>query len=74
MSRTTIPAGGSPQDRLRAIRQAAEEDSLELLAEAVGGLAEAEAARSLGEAVESGIELAEMALVAASPRFRDAPA
>ena len=67
MSGTTIPAGGSPQDRLRAIRQAAEEDSLELLAEA-------DAARSLGEAVESGIELAEMALVAASPRFRDAPA
>ena len=73
MSRTTSPVSGSPQDRLREIQYAAEEDSLELLADAIADLIKAVDARDFDDVVESGWELAQMALVASSPRFRDVP-
>ena len=72
MARTIVPTG-SPETRLRAVRQAAAEDELELLADALGGLAEAMAARNYEATAESALEIAEMALVGLSPRFRDAP-
>ena len=72
MSGTIVPTG-SPETRLRAIRQAAEEDELELLADALADLAEAVAARNCEETVESALEIAEMALAGLSPRYRDAP-
>ena len=72
MSGMIVPAG-SAETRLRALRQAAGEDGLELLADALGGLAEAIAARNCEETAESALEIAEMALVGLSPRFRDAP-
>ena len=72
MSGTIVPTG-SPETRLRALRQAAEEDGLELLAGAVEDLAEAIAARNCEETAESALEIAEMALAGLSPRFRDAP-
>lgn len=72
MSGTIVPTG-STEARLRAVRQAVAEDELELLADALGGLAEAMAARNYEETAESALEIAEMAVVALSPRFRDAP-
>lgn len=72
MSGTIVPTG-SPETRLRALRQAAEEDGLELLADAVEDLAAAIAARNCEETAESALEIAEMALAGLSPRFRDAP-
>ena len=72
MAGTIVPTG-SPETRLRAIRQAAEEEELELLAEAVKELEEAVAARNCEETVESALEIAEMALAGLSPRYRDAP-
>ena len=72
MSGTIVPMG-SPEKRLRALRQAAEEDGLELLADAVKELGEAIATRNYEETVESALEIAEMALVGLSPRYRDAP-
>ena len=72
MSGTIVPMG-SPEKRLRALRQAAEEDGLELLAAAVKELGEAIAARNYEETAESALEIAEMALVGLSPRYRDAP-
>ena len=72
MSGTIVPMG-SPETRLHALRQAAGEDGLELLADALGGLAEAMAARNCEATAESALEIAEMALVGLSPRFRDAP-
>ena len=72
MGRTIVPMG-SPETRMRALRQAAEEDELELLADAIKDLDEAVAARNYEETMESALEISEMALVGLSPRYRDAP-